>query len=250
MNHYRQVLQHGLWGNNSALVQLLGLCPLLAVSSNAVHALGLGLATTLVLTLTNILISTLRRWIHAVIRIPTYVIIIASVATVVQLLLQAFSYQLYLALGIFIPLIVTNCIVMGRAEAFAAKQPVLLAALDGVASGLGATGVMLLLGILREIIGTGAIFNGIEQLLGPRFEGWHISLLPIHPPFLLATLPPGAFLVLGLLIALKNYLEQLFVTREKRQKLALSIPIITTHQGTTHQGTTHQEYADGPESKG
>ncbi|GHK51175.1 electron transport complex subunit E [Klebsiella pneumoniae] len=153
MSEVKDVIVQGLWKNNSALVQLLGMCPLLAVTSTATNALGLGLATTLVLTLTNLTISSLRRWTPAEIRIPIYVMIIASVVSVVQMLINAYAFGLYQSLGIFIPLIVTNCIVVGRAEAFAAKGPA-LSALDGFSIGMGATCAMFVLGSLREILAT------------------------------------------------------------------------------------------------
>lgn len=153
MSEIKNIVVQGLWKNNSALVQLLGLCPLLAVTSTATNALGLGLATTLVLTLTNLTVSTLRRWTPAEIRIPIYVMIIASVVSAVQMLINAYAFGLYQSLGIFIPLIVTNCIVVGRAEAFAARKGPWLSALDGFSIGMGATGAMFVLGSLREILG-------------------------------------------------------------------------------------------------
>ena len=166
MSEIKDVIVQGLWKNNSALVQLLGLCPLLAVTSTATNALGLGLATTLVLTLTNLTISTLRHWTPAEIRIPIYVMIIASVVSAVQMLINAYAFGLYQSLGIFIPLIVTNCIVVGRAEAFAAKKGPALSALDGFSIGMGATCAMFVLGSLREIIGNGTLFDGADALLG------------------------------------------------------------------------------------
>lgn len=167
MSEAKTLLVGGLWKNNSALVQLLGLCPLLAVTSTATNALGLGLATTMVLTCTNSAISASRRWVPADIRIPIYVMIIAAVVSCVEMLINAYAHGLYQSLGIFIPLIVTNCIVVGRAEAVASRSSVPLSALDGMAIGLGATSVMVVLGSLREIIGNGTVFNGADQLLGP-----------------------------------------------------------------------------------
>ena len=156
MSEAKELIVQGLWKNNSALVQLLGMCPLLAVTSTVTNALGLGLATTLVLTLTNASISAVRRWVPSEVRIPIYVMIIAAVVSIVQMLINAYAFGLYQSLGIFIPLIVTNCIVVGRAEAVAAKKPVGLSALDGMAIGLGATGVMVTLGSMRELLGDAA----------------------------------------------------------------------------------------------
>ncbi|MEI2606313.1 electron transport complex subunit E [Erwinia aphidicola] len=207
MSEAKTLLVGGLWKNNSALVQLLGLCPLLAVTSTATNALGLGLATTLVLTCTNSAISLSRRWVPSEIRIPIYVMIIAAVVSCVQMLINAYAYGLYQSLGIFIPLIVTNCIVVGRAEAVASKSRVGLAALDGMAIGLGATSVMVVLGSIREIIGNGTIFNGADQLLGPWAKAMRIEVLHFDSPMLLAMLPPGAFIGLGMLLAAKYLID-------------------------------------------
>lgn len=222
MSQSKNVIIQGLWKNNSALVQLLGLCPLLAVTSTATNALGLGLATTLVLVLTNSCISALRRWIPGEIRIPVYVMIIASVVSAVQMLINAFTLGLYQSLGIFIPLIVTNCIVIGRAEAFAAKNSLLLAALDGLFTGLGASAAMLVLGSLREIIGNGTLFAGADTLLGNWAQVLRIDVFQTNSPFLLALLPPGAFIGLGLLLAGKYVIDQRLKARRTARILAIS----------------------------
>ncbi|VEB98227.1 Electron transport complex protein rnfE [Cedecea lapagei] len=217
MSETKRVLINGLWKNNSALVQLLGLCPLLAVTSTATNALGLGLATTLVLTLTNGTISALRRWVPAEIRIPVYVLIIASVVSIVQMLINAYAFGLYQSLGIFIPLIVTNCIVVGRAEAYAAKASVPYAALDGFATGLGATSAMFVLGSLREIIGNGTLFDGADGLLGNWAKALRIEVFHTDTPFLLAMLPPGAFIGLGMLLAIKYLIDEKMKARRARE---------------------------------
>lgn len=208
MNNSRDILVQGLWKNNSALVQLLGLCPLLAVTSTATNALGLGLATMLVLVCTNVVISAIRQWVPSEIRIPIYVMIIASVVTAVQLLINAYAFGLYQSLGIFIPLIVTNCIVIGRAEAFAAKNNVADSALDGFATGLGATLALFVLGSLREIIGKGTLFDGADLLLGSWAKVLRIEVFHLDNSFLLAILPPGAFIGLGLMLAAKYMIDQ------------------------------------------
>ncbi|EPN9611647.1 electron transport complex subunit E [Cronobacter sakazakii] len=208
MNDVKSILVNGLWKNNSALVQLLGMCPLLAVTSTATNALGLGLATTLVLTLTNASISAFRRWMPGEIRIPIYVMIIAAVVSIVQMLINAYAFGLYQSLGIFIPLIVTNCIVVGRAEAFAAKNGPLLSALDGFAIGLGATGAMFVLGSLREILGNGTLFDGADGLLGSWARVLRIEVFHTDTPFLLAMLPPGAFIGLGMMLAVKYLIDE------------------------------------------
>jgi electron transport complex protein RnfE len=221
MSDVKEVIVQGLWKNNSALVQLLGMCPLLAVTSTATNALGLGLATTLVLTLTNAAVSAIRRWAPDEIRIPIYVMIIASVVSTVQMLINAYAYGLYQSLGIFIPLIVTNCIVIGRAEAFAAKNSVPMAALDGFAIGLGATSAMFVLGSLREIIGNGTLFDGADGLLGDWAKVLRIEVFHTDTPFLLAMLPPGAFIGLGLMLAVKYLIDEKMKKRRAAQSLVV-----------------------------
>lgn len=208
MNSIKELFSQGLWKNNSALVQLLGLCPLLAVSSTATNALGLGIATTLVLFCTNVAVSSLRRWVPSEIRIPIYVMIIASVVSAVQLLINAYAYGLYQSLGIFIPLIVTNCIVIGRAEAFAAKNEVFLSAIDGLAMGLGATAALFVLGAIREVLGNGTLFDGADLLLGEWAQVLRVEIVHLDSPFLLAILPPGAFIGLGFMLAAKYLIDE------------------------------------------
>jgi electron transport complex protein RnfE len=208
-----RIFRDGLWDNNAGLVQLLGLCPLLAVSNTATNALGLGLATMLVLVLTNLCVSLSRGLLRREIRIPAYVLIIASVVTVTELAMQAWFYDLYKVLGIFIPLIVTNCVIIGRAEVFASRNPVVPSVLDGLATGLGFGAVLLVLGASRELLGNGSLFNRIDMLLGQSFQGFQLQVIPDHPGFLLAILPPGAFIALGMLVALKNYLDERRVIR-------------------------------------
>ena len=193
-------LEAGLWSQNVGLVQLLGLCPLLAVSSTAVNALGLGLATLVALTATNTAIALIRRLTSAEVRIPAFVMVIAAVVTSIELAMHAFLPALHAVLGIFLPLIVTNCAILGRAEALASRTDPARAALDGFAMGLGFLGVLLLLGLLREGIGQGSLFADAGRLLGlPRLELDFSS----HR-FLIAALPPGAFVLLGLLIAARQ----------------------------------------------
>ncbi len=168
MTNYREIAWQGLWKNNPGLVQLLGLCPLLAVTATITNALGLGLATMLVLIGSNILVSLVRDYVPKEIRIPVFVMIIAALVTTVQLLINAYAYGLYLSLGIFLPLIVTNCIIIGRAEAFASRNNAFSAAFDGLMMGLGFTLVLTVLGATREILGQGTLFDGADQLLGRR----------------------------------------------------------------------------------
>ncbi len=204
---YRDIVWQALWKNNPGIVQLLGLCPLLAVTNTLTNALGLGLATLVVLVGSNLLVSLLRKGIPSEIRIPIYVMIIAALVTCVQLLVNAYAYGLYLSLGIFLPLIVTNCVIIGRAEAFASKNPVGIAAWDGLMMGLGFTLVLVILGGTRELIGQGTLFDGADLLLGEWATVLRIQVYQLESPFLLALLPPGAFIAMGLLIAAKNRLN-------------------------------------------
>ncbi|WP_462163579.1 electron transport complex subunit E [Pseudoalteromonas xiamenensis] len=204
MSDVNSIIKEGLWKNNPALVQLLGLCPLLAVTSTVTNALGLGFATMLVLIGSNLTVSLVRNWVPKDIRIPVFVMIIAAFVTVIQLLMNAYTFGLYQSLGIFIPLIVTNCVIIGRAEAFASKNTAPLSALDGFMMGLGFTAVLFVLGGMRELIGQGTLFDGANLLLGDWATVLRIEVLHFDNQLLVAILPPGAFLGLGLLIALKN----------------------------------------------
>lgn len=205
---WRNLLAEGVWKNNGALVQLLGLCPLLAASNNVTNALGLGLATLLVLVCTNTMVSLFRKFTPTDIRIPIYVMVIATVVTAVQLLMNAFAYPVYQSLGIFIPLIVTNCIVIGRAEAFASKNSVAHSAFDGFAMGLGMTLSLVTLGAMRELIGNGTLFDGLDLLLGDWAKSLRIDVLYLDSGLLLAILPPGAFIGLGVILAVKNLIDK------------------------------------------
>lgn len=205
MSNSRDILRKGLWDNNPGLVQLLGLCPLLAVSNTFINALGLGLATTMTLVASNSTVSLIRNHTRAEIRIPVYVLVIAAIVTAIELFMNAWLHGLYTVLGIFIPLIVTNCSIIARAEAFAARNTVPHAALDGLAMGLGFTGVLLALGAIREILGRGTLFADAQLMFGASASNWVIQIA--ETGWLLMALPPGAFLVLGFLIAAKNAIE-------------------------------------------
>ncbi|AML58739.1 electron transport complex subunit E [Serratia rubidaea] len=224
MSEAKELMIQGLWKNNSALVQLLGLCPLLAVTSTATNALGLGLATTLVLMITNGSISALRRLVPSEVRIPIYVMIIAAAVSIVQMLINAYAFGLYQSLGIFIPLIVTNCIVVGRAEAVAARKPVNLALIDGLFIGLGATGAMFVLGSMRELIGNGTLFDGADMLLGSWAKVLRIEVVHFDSPLLLAMLPPGAFIGLGLMLAVKYVIDEKMKARKAQATAADATP--------------------------
>ena len=212
---FATLTRNGLWDNNPALVQLLGLCPLLAVTGTVTNALGLGIATMLVLIGSNVTVSLVRNFVPSEIRIPVFVMVIATFVTLIELFMNAFTYGLFMALGIFIPLIVTNCAIIGRAEAYASKNPWQLSAYDGFIMGLGFTLVLVLLGAMREIIGQGTLFDGAQLLLGQWASSLRIELFAVDYPMLLAVLPPGAFIGMGFIIAAKNWIDQ---RREQQRK--------------------------------
>lgn len=206
---YKKITINGLWKNNPALVQILGLCPLLAVSNSAINALGLGVATVFVLTFTNFLVSISRKFLRPEIRIAIFVLLIASGVTIVESLIQAYAYPLYQTLGIYLPLIVTNCVIIARAESFAAKNPLLSSTYDGFIMGIGFLWVIFLLGSLRELLATGKILSGADKLFGQKID---LTITIFHPDhqMIITLLPAGAFLVYALLIAFKNWLDQKF----------------------------------------
>lgn len=204
---YQEITRTGLWKNNPALVQLLGLCPLLAVSGSVVNSLGLALATMLVLVGSNVAVSLIRHAVTDAIRLPAFVMIIAAFTTCTELLMQAFTYELYQILGIFIPLIVTNCVILGRADAFASKNSVLPSLYDGLMMGLGFGIILVVIGAIREVLGQGTLFADMHLLLGENVDLTLRLFGDNYPSFLVAVLPPGAFIVTGLLIAAKNAID-------------------------------------------
>ena len=207
-SNHKKIIMDGLWFNNPGLVQLLGLCPLLAVTGNLINGLGLGIATIITLTTSNTIVSFTRNWVRKEIRIPYYVLVIASVVTIIDLSMNAITPELHSVLGIFIPLIVTNCLIIARSESFASKNNVSDSALDGFMMGLGFTLVLIALGAIREILGSGTLFSEATIMFGSIAENWKFKLFDDYQGFLLAILPPGAFLGLGLLIAFKNIVDK------------------------------------------
>ncbi|GAA6167181.1 electron transport complex subunit E [Sessilibacter corallicola] len=213
--NYKEIVHNGLWKNNPALVQLLGLCPLLAVSGSVVNALGLSIATIVVLVGSNLSVSLIRNAVTDAIKLPAFVMIIASFTTCAELLMRAFTYELYQILGLFIALIVTNCAILGRADAFACKNKPVPAVIDGIMMGLGFSVVLVIVGAIRELLGNGTLFADMHLLLGEFGRGWTLQISENYPGFLVAVLPPGAFLVTGFLIALKNIIDSELQRREK-----------------------------------
>jgi electron transport complex protein RnfE len=219
---YRSVINDGLWNNNAALVQILGLCPLLAVSNTVINSIGLGLATTLTLVASNTTVSLIRRWVRPDIRIPVFVLIIASVVTVIELAMNAWFHELYLILGIFIPLIVTNCTIIARAESFASKNAVIPSAIDGLFMGIGFMAVLVVLGAMRELVGFGTLLSHADLMFGELGKSMTIQPWEQYTGHLLAILPPGAFLGLGFIIAIKNIIDKR--RSRKVQKAVISEP--------------------------
>ncbi len=208
---FRELVKNGLWKQNPGLAQVLGLCPILAVSTTMVNAVSLGLATILVMAVANLAVASLRKLIPYEIRIPVFILIIAALVTVVDLAFNAYFHSLYLILGIFIPLIVTNCIVLARVEAYASKNSILASTVDGIMMGLGLVLVLAVLGLLRELIGGGTLFSGIEMIISGASG---ITVLgEDYPGVLLAMLPPGAFIVLGCVIAGYNAINARLAAR-------------------------------------
>lgn len=217
---YTGIARNGLWDNNIVFGQLLALCPLLAVTGTATNGLGMGLATLAVMVLSGLAVSLLRTIITPEIRIPAFVLIIACIVTVVDMVLNAWLHDLHKVLGLFIPLIVTNCAILGRAEAFASRQPAVPAAFDGLMMGLGFTLALVALGAVREVFGSGTLFANASLLLGEGLGFLEVTVIPNYDGFLLLILPPGGFIALGFLLALKSVLDRVAQRRGPGAKTA------------------------------
>ena len=211
---YSEIVENGLWKQNPGLVQLLGLCPTLAMTVSLVNGFSLGVMTAVVMAASNASVAPIRQWVPTEIRIPVFILIIAALVTIIDLSMHAYLQSLHAVLGIFIPLIVTNCIVLARVEAFAAKNPVVPSALDGFMMGFGLALVLATLGGVREIIGKDTLFSGIDLVFGPSAKSMILTIIPDYHGFLLAILPPGAFIGLASLIATRNWLSQRKAARE------------------------------------
>jgi electron transport complex protein RnfE len=212
-NQYRRIVRDGIWDNNVVFSQLLALCPLLAVTSTATNGLGMGLASTAVLVMSGLVVSLFRGIITPQVRIPVFVLIIATIVTLVDMAMNAWVHDLYKVLGLFIPLIVTNCAVLGRAESFASKRGILPSVTDGLMMGVGFTLALVALGALREIVGSGTLFANASLLLGQSFAIIELEIIPDYRGFLLGILPPGGFLALGFLLAGKRRLDKVIQRR-------------------------------------
>jgi electron transport complex protein RnfE len=214
---YARIAKDGLWDNNVVFAQMLALCPLLAVTGSATNGLGMGLATTAVLLASNTLISAVRHLVSAEVRIPVYIVLIATLVTLVDMGLNAWAHELYKVLGLFIALIVVNCAILGRAESFASKSPVLHAAADGLMMGLGFTFALVVIGGVREVIGAGTLFANARLLLGESFAFLELTVIPEYRGYLLMILPPGGFLAVGFLLAGKRMLDRRLAARAETE---------------------------------
>jgi electron transport complex protein RnfE len=212
---YARITREGLWSNNVVFAQMLALCPTLAVTSSATNGLGMGLATTAVLVVSNMVISSVRHLVSAEVRIPVYIVLIATLVTLLDMSLNAWVHELYKVLGLFIALIVVNCAILGRAEAFASKSNIPDSALDGLMMGIGFTLSLVVIGGVREVFGSGTLFANAHLLLGPAFSFLEMTIVPEYKGFLLMILPPGGFMVVGLLLAAKRVLDQRRAAREE-----------------------------------
>ncbi len=212
-NEYVRIAKDGLWNNNIVFAQILGMCPTMAVTGSATNGLGMGLATTAVLVAANALVSMVRNVVTPDVRIPVYIVLIATLVTLVDVSLNAWAHDLYKVLGLYIALIVANCAVLGRAEAYAQKVGVLPAAMDGLMMGLGFTFALTLIGGIREVIGGGTLFASAHLLLGSSFAFLETTVIPGYRGYLLFILPPGGFLVLGFLLAGKRILDRRLAER-------------------------------------
>ncbi|QCI16952.1 electron transport complex subunit E [Buchnera aphidicola (Aphis helianthi)] len=227
---WKNFLKNRLWTNNSSLVQLLGLCPVLAMTTNVVNAIGLGIATTFILIFTSGIISIFKYIIPKNIRIPIFMLIISSIVTCIEMILHAYQFNLYKSLGVFIPLIVTNCIVIGRAEAIAYKSSILVSVLDGLFIGLGSTFAMFFIGSIREILGHGTFLFGINKIFNVLGNNYFFNILNKNTTIILAISPPGGFLILGFLIAFKNYLDKNKIKNKKKCLKCISLKCQEQHK--------------------
>jgi len=213
-SNYLSIVRGGLWDNNIVFSQSLALCPLLAVTGTATNGLGMGMATTVVLIFSGLVVALFRRIISPEVRIPVFVLIIATIVTLVDMGMNAWMHDLHKVLGLFIPLIVTNCAILGRAESYASKNATLPAVTDGLMMGLGFTLALVTLGATRELLGSGTLFANAELLLGQRFAFMEVTVIPDYRGFLVAILPPGGFLLLGFLLAGKRILDKQLSARK------------------------------------
>ena len=204
---YSRIIKDGLWDNNGVLMMLLGMCPTMAMTTSATNGFGMGLATAVVMALSNLLVAMFRNYITQEVRIPVYILIVAAMVTLVDLTMNAWMHELYKVLGLFIPLIVSNCLPLARLEAFAAKEPVLPSLMDGIFMGLGFTLALTMIGAVREVVGAGTLFADASLLLGPAIRISVLRILPEDRGVRMMVMPPGGFLVAGLMVVFKRMMD-------------------------------------------
>jgi electron transport complex protein RnfE len=207
MTDYKRLAKDGLWTNNMVFAQLLALCPVMAVTGTATNGLGMGLATLFVLVSSNLTVSLIRRFVSQAVRIPVYIVIIATLVTLTDMLINAYAYELYKVLGLFIALIVVNCAILGRAEAFASRNTLWDTLIDSLMMGIGLTLALVVIGAFREILGSGTLFANADLLLGSQFGFLEVTLIPDYKGFLVLLLPPGGFIAVGFLLVLKRWID-------------------------------------------
>lgn len=232
-NQYIKTIRDGIWDNNVVFSQMLALCPLLAVTGTATNGLGMGIATTAVLIASNFIVSMSRELITPEVRIPIFVLFIASIVTLVDMYMNAYLHELYKVLGLFIPLIVTNCAILGRAESFASRQPMPISVLDGLMMGIGFTFVLVLLGATREILGSGTLFANASLMFGDAFSAIELTIIPEYKGFLLMILPPGAFIALGFILAGKRIIDARTVKKDPNE-----LPVLNGGMAVSSTGST------------
>jgi len=203
----KTIVRDGIWDNNVVFAQMLALCPLLAVTSTATNGLGMGIASMAVMVASSMVVSVVRDFITKEVRLPVFVLLIATIVTLVDMFMNAWMHEMHKVLGLFIPLIVTNCAILGRVESFASQQPTVKAIADAVFMGLGFTLALVIVGGTREILGSGTLFANASLLVGDAFSFIELTLIPDYNGFLLMILPPGAFIALGFLLAGKRVLD-------------------------------------------
>jgi len=221
---FKTIVRDGIWDNNVVFAQLLALCPLLAVTSTATNGLGMGLASMAVMVASSLVVSVVRDFITKEVRLPVFVLLIATIVTLVDMSMNAWMHEMHKVLGLFIPLIVTNCAILGRVESFASHQPVAKATADGLFMGLGFTFALVAVGSVREVFGSGTLFANAQLLLGQGFSFMELTLIPNYDGFLLMILPPGAFIALGFILAGKRIIDARLSRDEDEDAVVVETP--------------------------
>jgi len=220
----KTIMRDGIWDNNVVFAQMLALCPLLAVTSTATNGLGMGIASLAVMVASSLVVSIMRDFITKEVRLPVFVLLIATIVTLVDMSMNAWMHEMHKVLGLFIPLIVTNCAILGRVESFASQQPVGKAVADGFFMGIGFTVALVAVGATREMLGSGTLFANAPLLLGNAFAFMELTLISDYGGFLLMILPPGAFIALGFILAGKRVIDAQLSSDDEDELTTISVP--------------------------